>query len=79
MSLQVRAAAVFALGTYINSNQTERSDHSNNIDHSVARMLIKMVNDGSPLVRKVGAQITARLNRLTMYMYISEFITQKLV
>lgn len=49
---QVRAAAVFALGTFI-SNTTERSDHANNIDHSVAMTLISITQDGSSLVRKV--------------------------
>ena len=50
--LQVRAAAVFALGTFI-SNTTEHSDHANNIDHGVAMTLLSVTQDGSSLVRKV--------------------------
>uniref|UniRef100_A0A0A9WPK3 Regulatory-associated protein of mTOR n=2 Tax=Lygus hesperus TaxID=30085 RepID=A0A0A9WPK3_LYGHE len=49
---EVRAAAVYALGTFINS-ATERSEHANNIDHSVAMNLLNVVSkDMSPLVRK---------------------------
>ncbi|XP_067126176.1 regulatory-associated protein of mTOR [Centruroides vittatus] len=49
---EVRTAAVYALGTFINSS-TERSDHANSIDHSVGITLINSVlNDGSPIVRK---------------------------
>ncbi|PNF16965.1 Regulatory-associated protein of mTOR [Cryptotermes secundus] len=49
---EVRAAAVYALGTFI-SSVTERSEHANNIDHSIAMTLINTVShDMSPLVRK---------------------------
>ncbi|XP_076312288.1 regulatory associated protein of MTOR complex 1 isoform X2 [Tachypleus tridentatus] len=49
---EVRAATVFALGTFINS-ATERSDHANSIDHSIGMTLIStLANDGSVLVRK---------------------------
>ncbi|CAG2054634.1 unnamed protein product, partial [Timema podura] len=49
---EVRAAAVYALGTFI-SSVTERSEHANNIDHSIAMTLINTVTyDMSPLVRK---------------------------
>ncbi|XP_046663293.1 regulatory-associated protein of mTOR isoform X2 [Homalodisca vitripennis] len=49
---EVRAAAVYALGTFINS-VSERSEHANNIDQSVAMMLITSVaQDMCPLVRK---------------------------
>ncbi|XP_054159125.1 regulatory-associated protein of mTOR-like isoform X2 [Oppia nitens] len=49
---QVRAAAVYALGTFINS-ATERTDHANALDHNIAITLInKCLNDSSPLVRK---------------------------
>lgn len=52
--LQVRAAAVYALGTFMNS-VVQRSEHANNIDHSVATMLLNTVShDMSPLVRKVS-------------------------
>ncbi|GFQ88914.1 regulatory-associated protein of mTOR [Trichonephila clavata] len=51
-SAMVRAAAVYALGTFLNST-TERTDHANAIDHSIGMMLInKVSNDGSPLVRQ---------------------------
>ncbi|XP_046991838.1 regulatory-associated protein of mTOR isoform X1 [Schistocerca americana] len=49
---EVRAAAVYALGTFINS-VTERSEHANNIDHTIAMTLLNTVSyDMSPLVRK---------------------------
>ncbi|KAF4526070.1 hypothetical protein B566_EDAN007563 [Ephemera danica] len=54
---EVRASAVYALGTFIAST-TERSEHANKIDHSVAVTLIATVGqDMSPLVRKelIGA------------------------
>lgn len=48
---EVRAAAVFALGTFI-SSVTQRSEHANNIDRSIAMNLWNTVsNDMSPLVR----------------------------
>lgn len=48
---EVRAAAVYALGTFISSVQL-RSDHANNIDRSTAMHLFNTVcNDMSPLVR----------------------------
>jgi len=50
--LQVRAAAVFALGTFI-ANTGDRSDHANQIDFGVAMTLTQLAQDGSPLVRKV--------------------------
>lgn len=51
---QVRAAAVYALGTFMNT-EMERSKHAINIDHSVAMMLINVVSqDMNTLVRKVG-------------------------
>jgi len=49
---EVRAAAVFALGTFINSC-SERTEHANSLDQSIAtRLLQQMLDDGSPLVRK---------------------------
>ncbi|CAG7784958.1 unnamed protein product [Allacma fusca] len=50
---EVRAAAVFALGTFINSG-SERTEHSNAIDHSVAMTIVtKLCGDEcSPLVRQ---------------------------
>lgn len=50
----MRCAAVFALGTFV-GNSAERTDHSTTIDHNVAMMLAQLINDGSPVVRKVGA------------------------
>uniref|UniRef100_A0A6M2DI61 Putative guanine nucleotide binding protein mip1 n=1 Tax=Xenopsylla cheopis TaxID=163159 RepID=A0A6M2DI61_XENCH len=48
---EVRAAAVYALGTFISSVK-ERSEHANNIDHAVAMNLMNIVSqDMSPLVR----------------------------
>lgn len=47
---QVRAAAVFALGTFISN---VKSDHANSINLIVGMKLVHVANDGSPLVRKV--------------------------
>lgn len=47
---EVRAAAVYALGTFISS--ALRSEHANNIDRSIAMTLLNTVaNDMSPIVR----------------------------
>lgn len=54
---EVRAAAVYALGTFINA-VSRRSEHANNIDHGVGMTLVNHIaNEASPLVRKevVGA------------------------
>lgn len=49
---EVRAAAVYALGTFI-SSVVERSEHANTIDHGVAMKLLNTtMYDMSPLVRK---------------------------
>ncbi|XP_066593709.1 regulatory-associated protein of mTOR isoform X1 [Prorops nasuta] len=49
---EVRAASVYALGTFINS-VTTRSEHANNIDQIIAMTLLNTVSyDISPLVRK---------------------------
>ncbi|KAL0278568.1 UNVERIFIED_CONTAM: hypothetical protein PYX00_000353 [Menopon gallinae] len=49
---EVRAAAVYALGTFI-SCVSDRTEHANFIDHSVATMLLNKVSlDMSPLVRQ---------------------------
>lgn len=48
---EVRAAAVYALGTFINSS-TERTDHANTIDHSIGMKLVSTsLYDSSVLVR----------------------------
>lgn len=53
--LQVRAAAVFALGTYIlnTAEDGSRSDQATSIDHVVAVQLLPLLTDGSPIVRQV--------------------------
>lgn len=49
---EVRAAAVYALGTFISSQHKDRSEHANNIDRSIAFTLFSTVgNDMSPIVR----------------------------
>lgn len=49
---EVRAAAVFALGTFINS-ATDRNDHANEIDRNIATMIVQKLHyDQCPLVRK---------------------------
>lgn len=50
----VRAAAVYALGTFISSvtNNKDRTEHANNIDRSIAMTMLTTVgNDMSPVVR----------------------------
>lgn len=48
---EVRAAAVFSLGTFINSSN-ERTDHANTIDHSIGMKLVSTsLYDSSILVR----------------------------
>lgn len=61
MPLQVRCAAVFALGTFV-GNSAERTDHSTTIDHNVAMMLAQLISDGSPVVRKVRARRAVTLS-----------------
>ena len=63
---QVRVAAVYALGTFIN-NSTERSDHANNIDHGVGRTVISVINDSSPLVRKVRLNVATNISMINFY------------
>ena len=49
---EVRAAAVMALGTFINSCKNRR-EHENTLDQNIAMRLIQNnLEDGSPLVRK---------------------------
>lgn len=48
---EVRAAAVYALGTFLSSS-TERTEHANTIDHNIGMTLLNTTAaDGSPLVR----------------------------
>ena len=53
--LQVRTAAIFALGTYIFNSSADghHSKHATSIDHTVAMSLLPLVTNGSPLVRMV--------------------------
>lgn len=58
----MRAASVYALGTFINS-VTTRSEHANNIDQIIAMTLINTVShDMCPLVRKVSQNCNLKLN-----------------
>lgn len=59
---EVRAAAVFALGTFIN-NSTERDEQINNIDHGIATKLLTVLHDGSVIVRK---ELVVALSGLVM-------------
>lgn len=68
---EVRAAAVFALGTFI-SSVTERSEHANNIDRSIAMTLWTTVsNDMSPLVRM---ELIAALQWMVI-LFENQFVT----
>lgn len=66
VSLKVRCAAVFALGTFV-GNSAERTDHSTTIDHNVAMMLAQLINDGSPVVRKVSWLLNVGIERFLLY------------
>lgn len=49
----MRAAAVFALGTYVSCDK-DRSNHALNVDQSIALTLLNTVaKDMSPMVREV--------------------------
>jgi len=73
---EVRAAAVFALGTFINSCD-ERTEHANNLDHAIAMHLLKAGEDGSPLVRKelvVALQVPVILSNTSVFvLYVAGF------
>ena len=44
---------MFALGTFMNSVTGERTEHANNLDHTIALHLLNSVlDDASPLVRR---------------------------
>uniref|UniRef100_A0A3Q4HI52 Regulatory associated protein of MTOR, complex 1 n=1 Tax=Neolamprologus brichardi TaxID=32507 RepID=A0A3Q4HI52_NEOBR len=71
---EVRCAAVFALGTFV-GNSAERTDHSTTIDHNVAMMLAQLINDGSPVVRKVA---TTRRQTLSNFCTVAlQFIEEE--
>lgn len=61
---EVRASAVFALGTFINSG-SDRTEHSNAIDHSVVMTIISKLGgeESSPLVRM---EITVALHNFVL-------------
>lgn len=69
---KVRAAAVYALGTFISSVK-ERSEHANNIDHAVAMNLMNIVSqDMSPLVR---AELVAAIQwMVNLFIYYILFL-----
>ena len=73
MNFQVRAAAVYALGSFIN-NSTERSDHANNIDHGVGMTLLNCSNDGNPLVRKVRPHVKEKSRTQLYITFLSPFL-----
>ena len=52
---QVRAAAVYALGTYIfNKSEDGASDLATQINHNVCMTILTLITDGSPIVRRVS-------------------------
>ncbi|KAK3870949.1 hypothetical protein Pcinc_016478 [Petrolisthes cinctipes] len=69
---EVRAAAVFSLGTYVSSlTSRERNDHARSIDQTIAVTLANNVtHDGSPLVRQ---ELVVALQYL-IQMYESSFL-----
>lgn len=68
---EVRAAAVYALGTFMSSQQKDRSEHANNIDRSIALKLFSTVgNDMSPIVR---LELLASLQWIVM-LFLNSFI-----
>uniref|UniRef100_A0A034VQR6 Regulatory-associated protein of mTOR n=1 Tax=Bactrocera dorsalis TaxID=27457 RepID=A0A034VQR6_BACDO len=68
---EVRAAAVFALGTFI-SSVTDREEHANNIDRIIAITLLDTVGeDMSPLVR---LELAAALQWMVL-LFESQFVT----
>lgn len=69
---EVRAAAVYALGTFISSQQKDRTEHANNIDRSIALTLFSTVgNDMSPIVRM---ELLAALQWIVM-LFLNVFIS----
>lgn len=72
---EVRAAAVYALGTFISSQHKDRSEHANNIDRSIALNLFSTVgNDMSPIVRM---ELLAALQWIVM-LFLNLFISASL-
>lgn len=60
VSPKVRAAAVFALGTYVlNMSEDGTSEMRITIDQMVGSALLGLINDGSSVVRKVSRSLKA--------------------
>lgn len=71
----VRAAAVYALGTFISAQHTDRTEHANAIDISIAMTMFTVVgNDMSPIVRM---EFLAALQWIVMY-FLNLFISASL-
>ncbi|KAL9878581.1 regulatory-associated protein of mTOR isoform X1 [Glossina fuscipes] len=69
---EVRAAAVFALGTFISSVRDRSEEHANNIDRIIAITLLENVGeDMSPLVR---LELIAALQWMVL-LFESQFVT----
>lgn len=69
---EVRAAAVYALGTFISSQKTDRTEHANNLDRSIALTLFSTVGDDmSPIVRM---ELLAALQWIVM-LFLNVFMT----
>ncbi|XP_037936501.1 regulatory-associated protein of mTOR [Teleopsis dalmanni] len=69
---EVRAAAVFALGTFISSVTDRSEDHANNIDRIIAITLLETVGeDMSPLVR---LELASALQWMVL-LFESQFVT----
>ncbi|XP_075158301.1 regulatory associated protein of MTOR complex 1 [Haematobia irritans] len=69
---EVRAAAVFALGTFISSVTDRSEEHANNIDRIIAITLLENVaEDMSPLVR---LELAAALQWMVL-LFESQFVT----
>ena len=63
-SPEIRAAAVFALGTFV-GNDADRSDHANAIDSAIGMQLTNLCcEDASPLVRR---ELVAALQWLVLH------------
>lgn len=72
---EVRAAAVYALGTFVSSQHKDRTEHANAIDISIAMTMFTMVgNDMSPVVRM---ELLAALQWIVMY-FLNLFISASL-
>ena len=54
---EVRCAALFALGTFINQSEG-RTEHATNVDHAVGMQICNMSIDPSPMVREVCSIIS---------------------